>query len=98
VVQVVLCGMCPPVEKMDSSLNSLKCCRHLALSTNNIDKIGSLSGLEKLEILSLGRNCLKKLENLDGIAGTLQELWLSYNQIDRLVSVRWLCSLGMQVC
>ncbi len=87
-VQVELFGMCPPIEKMDSSLNSLKACRHLALSTNNIDKIGSLSGLERLEILSLGRNCLKKLENLDGIAGTLRELWISYNQIDRLVRER----------
>lgn len=83
--QVELIALCPPIEKMDSSLNSLKSCKHLALSTNNIDKIGSLSGLENLEILSLGRNCLKKLENLDGIAGTLRELWLSYNQIDRLV-------------
>lgn len=83
--QVELMGMCPPIEKMDSSLNSLTNCRHLALSTNNIDKIGSLSGLQKLEILSLGRNCLKKLENLDSVCGTLRELWVSYNQIDRLV-------------
>lgn len=82
--KVELMGMCPPIEKMDSSLNSLTNCRHLALSTNNIDKIGSLSGLQKLEILSLGRNCLKKLENLDSVCGTLRELWVSYNQIDRL--------------
>lgn len=70
---------------MDSSLSALKACRHLALSTNNLDKIGNLAGLESLETLSLGRNCLKKLENLDGVAGTLQQLWVSYNQIDRLV-------------
>jgi dynein light chain 1 len=37
-------------------------------------------------VLSLGRNCLKKLESLEAVAGTLQQLWLSYNQIDRLVS------------
>lgn len=86
--------MCPPIEKMDSSLGGLKACRHLALSTNNIDKIGSLGGLEKLEILSLGRNCLKKLENLDAIAGTLRELWLSYNQIDRLVRAAPCSALG----
>lgn len=87
--QVELIGVCPPIEKMDSSLNALKACRHLALSTNSIDKIGSLTGLERLEILSLGRNQLKKLENLDGIAATIRELWLSYNQIDRLVRTEW---------
>jgi dynein light chain 1 len=83
--KVELTGICPPIEKMDSSLAALRACRHLALSTNNIDKIGSLGGLESLQILSLGRNCLKKLENLEAVAGTLHELWLSYNQIDRLV-------------
>ena len=85
--RVELCGVCPPIEKMDSSLAMLKSCRHLALSTNNLDKIGNLAGLESLEVLSLGRNCLKKLENLEAVAGTLQQLWLSYNQIDRLVSM-----------
>jgi len=75
---------------MDSSLSALKACRHLALSTNNLDKIGNLAGLEALEVLSLGRNCLKKLENLEAVAGTLQQLWISYNQIDRLVGgVGW---------
>lgn len=83
--KVELWGQCPPIEKMDSALNALKACRHLALSTNCIDKIGALSGLERLEVLSLGRNQLKKIENLDSVAGSLQELWLSYNQIDRLV-------------
>lgn len=88
--RVELCGVCPPIEKMDSSLATLKACRHLALSTNNLDKIGNLAGLEVLEVLSLGRNCLKKLENLEAVAGTLQQLWLSYNQIDRLVSAVYL--------
>lgn len=86
--RVELCGLCPPIEKMDSSLVALKRCRHLALSTNNLDKIGNLAGLESLESLSLGRNCLKKLENLEAVAATLQQLWVSYNQIDRLVGGR----------
>lgn len=60
-------------------------CRHLVLSTNNIEKISSLSGLENLRILSLGRNLLKKIENVEPVAETLQELWLSYNQIEKLV-------------
>ena len=83
--KVELFGMRPPIEKMDSSLTALRSCRHLALSTNNIDKIGLLTGLDRLEILSLGRNCLKKIENLESVGATLQELWISYNQIDRLV-------------
>ena len=58
--------------------------RHLALSTNNIEKITNLAGLDSLQILSLGRNQIKKLENLDPLAETLQELWVSYNLLERL--------------
>lgn len=60
--------------------------RHLALSTNSIEKITSLSGMENLKILSLGRNLIKKIENLDAVADTLEELWMSYNVIANLVS------------
>lgn len=35
--------------------------RHLALSTNNIEKISSLAGMDSLKILSLGRNLIKKV-------------------------------------
>lgn len=68
-------------------------CRHLALSTNNIEKISSLTGMENLRILSLGRNCIKKVENLDGIADTLEELWLSYNLIEKLAGVEKLSNI-----
>jgi len=64
------------------------CARHLALSTNNIEKISSLAGMDALRILSLGRNLLKKIENVEVVADTLEELWLSYNLIEKLVSVR----------
>lgn len=84
--RVDLTGVCPPIEKMDSSLQALKACRHLALSTNALDKIGNLAGLEALETLSLGRNCLKNLSGLEAVGATLQQLWISYNQVDRLVS------------
>ena len=66
----------------------LKCAvhgRHLSLSTNNIDKIAALSGLDNLEILSLGRNQLKKIENVEPVAATLKQLWVSYNLLDKLV-------------
>ncbi len=112
--------------------------RHLALSTNNIEKISSLSGMESLRILSLSRNLIKvqhavspaciccrpwhnrlaapgtaylawdyrfnahvcfsiarlldlqKIENLDAVADTLEELWISYNVIPGLVSFGYL--------
>jgi len=60
-------------------------CRHLALSTNAIEKISSLSGMDNLRILSLGRNLIKKIENLDAVADTLEELWMSYNSVATLV-------------
>ena len=72
---------------MDNSLATLKKCVQLSLSTNNIEKIGSLAGLECLKILSLGKNQIKKLENLDGVAATLEELWISYNLIERLTNI-----------
>ena len=75
-----------------------RCCRYLTLSTNNIEKISSLSGLDNLKTLSLGRNQIKKIENLDSVAETLEELWISYNLLERLVRGCWprLCdSLGV---
>ena len=79
--------------------STLPACRHLALSSNNIDKISSLAGLDNLQILSMGRNLLKKIENLDPVAATLTQLWISYNQIDKLVSgsacAHWVCTLDL---
>lgn len=62
-------------------------CRHLSLSTNNIEKISNLVGLENLKILSLGRNIIKKLEALDPVAPTLEELWISYNLLEKFVGL-----------
>jgi hypothetical protein len=49
--QVLLFAKVPPIEKMDGSLSTLKACAHLSLSTNNIEKISALSGLDNLKIL-----------------------------------------------
>jgi dynein light chain 1, axonemal len=84
---VDLCGRCPPIDKMDGLGSGLTACRRLSLSSNAIERIGSLAGLPSLEILSLGRNRLKRLEGLEPVAGTLKELWVSYNQLDRLAGV-----------
>ena len=59
----------PPIMKMDASLNTLKNCERLALSTNCIDRIIPLTGMSRLKILSLGRNQIKKIEKLEDVAG-----------------------------
>lgn len=83
----------PPIAKLDNSLNSLKNCEQLALSTNAIDRLIPLSGMKKLRILSLGRNQIKKIEKLDDLADTLEELWLSYNVIATLDGLSGLTNL-----
>lgn len=91
--KVDLYGIFPPIEKMDATLSTLKACKHLALSTNNIEKISSLSGMDSLCILSLGRNQIKKIENLDGVAETLEELWISYNLLEKTAGIDKLSNL-----
>jgi dynein light chain 1 len=43
--------------------------------------------MDSLQILSLGRNQIKKVENLDGVSDTLEELWLSYNLLEKTVGI-----------
>lgn len=62
------------------------CCRKLSLSTNRIDKINGLAGLNNLKILALGRNNIKNLKGLDVLADTLEELWISYNAIEKITN------------
>ena len=40
--------------------------------------------MDSLKILSLSRNLVKKIEKLEDVSRTLEELWLSYNQISSL--------------
>mmetsp|Transcript_54375 Transcript_54375/g.62525 ORF Transcript_54375/g.62525 Transcript_54375/m.62525 type:complete len:214 (+) Transcript_54375:37-678(+) len=80
---VLLIGMLPPITKMDKDITTLSACEHLGLSTNAIEKIGpGLKELKNLKRLSLGRNAIRKLEQLD--IPQLEELWISYNKIDKL--------------
>merc|ERR1719162_1036039 len=69
---------------MDASLNGLVKSKKLSLSTNQIDRMIPLPGLKNLEILSLGRNQIKKIQGLEEVGQTLRELWLSYNHISTL--------------
>ena len=75
--KVLLYGQLPSIVKMDNTLGTLKAAKHLALSSNCIEKNTGLKGLDVPEVLSLGHNCIKKLEGLDDVAPTLQQLWIS---------------------
>jgi len=84
-LQVKLYFMKPPITKLDAAaLSVLKSCEHLALSSNSIDKMVNLGALENLQILSMGRNNIKKLEHLEAIGDHLEQLWISYNAISSL--------------
>ena len=94
--EVRLCpisNMKPLITKMDNSLSSLKKCKHLRMSSNNIGKIEGIAGCDSLQILSLARNSLKKLEGLNEVADTLVQLWISYNQIGSLAGIEKLTNL-----
>lgn len=91
---ISLCFQNPPIAKLDTKvLGSLKKCQKLSLSTNVIDRMINLTGMNELRILSLGRNNLKKIEKLEDVAGTLQQLWISYNQISSLDGLACLTNL-----
>lgn len=83
----------PPIAKLDGSLNDLVACEHLALSTNSIDRFIPLSGMRSLKILSVGRNVIKRIEKLDDLAGTLEQLWMSYNLVSSLDGLSALSNL-----
>ena len=48
-----------------------------------------------MEILSLGRNRIKNLAFLENIAGTLKEIWVSYNRIKTLDNIT--CCKNLEV-
>lgn len=49
--------------------------------------------MDSLKILSLARNQIKKIENLEAVAETLQELWMSYNLLEKLTNLEKLSKL-----
>lgn len=83
---ITLLGRNPPIKAVtdaNNALSSLSACKHLSLSSNAIDRI-SLPSMPSLEILSLGRNAIKRLDWIESVAPNLQQLWISYNSLDRL--------------
>jgi len=86
-------NMKPLITKMDNTLSTLKKCKQLRMSSNSIQKIEGLAGMDSLTILSLGRNALKKIEGLNEVADTLEQLWVSYNQIASFAGIEKLVNL-----
>lgn len=81
------------INELDpAGINSLVFCKKLSLSSNMIARLPDIQ-LKNLEILSLGRNKIKNLKGLDFVGGTLKQLWISYNDIDRLDGLRNLLKL-----
>ena len=48
---------------------------------------------ENLKILSLGRNLIKNLTGLEAVSDTLEQLWISYNLIEKLKGITVLSKL-----
>ena len=69
---------------MGESLQSLENCEKISLSTNQIEKIENLPKTNKLKILSLARNHIKRIMGLEDVGSSLEQLWLSYNMIEKL--------------
>ena len=74
----------PPMDKMGEELNQFESCEKMSLSTNAIERMTALPKLKNLKILSLSRNNIKRIMALDEVGQSLEELWLSYNQIDKI--------------
>ena len=99
--EVRLCpisNMKPLITKMDPSLSTLKKCKQLRMSSNAIQKIEGLQGMDSLTILSLGRNAIKKIEGLNEVSDTLEQLWISYNQIGSFAGIEKLVNLQVLYC
>lgn len=77
----------PPIKQMTIELGALVNCEKLSLSTNQIDRIILAPTLTNLKILALGRNMIKSFAGLEVVADTLEELWISYNVIDKLKGI-----------
>lgn len=52
-----------------------------------IEKINGLTALKNLKILALGRNNIKTFAGIESLADNLEELWISYNDIERMKGV-----------
>ena len=96
--EIKLVGVSPPIEKMEGPFHLLVNLEKLSLSTNMIQNIQNLQSFKSIKILSLGRNVLKSLQGVEAASETLEQLWISYNQIDKLKPLRNLVKLKVYTC
>jgi len=82
--EVKLIGLRPPIDRMDENLNVFENVTKLSLSSNSIERFVPLPKLRQLKVLSLSRNKIKRIISLEEVGQTLEELWLSYNEIEKL--------------
>lgn len=78
---------------MDGNLGRLAKCEHLAISSNNIEKVTGLKALKNLKILSIGRNLIKKFDGIEEVAESLEQLWISYNLIEKMAGIEHLTNI-----
>ena len=90
--EVKLICVIPAISNMDDSLSVFEKVEKLSLSTNCIERIQFLK-FKHLKILSLGRNNIKRIQGLEEVSATLEELWISYNAIEKLEGLSSLAKL-----
>uniref|UniRef100_A0A3Q3E380 Dynein axonemal light chain 1 n=1 Tax=Labrus bergylta TaxID=56723 RepID=A0A3Q3E380_9LABR len=90
---IKLYGQIPPIEKMDASLSTLTNCEKLSLSTNCIEKITNLNGLSEYCLHTyIQYNFTTHIHTChihmtEAVGETLEELWISYNVIEKLKGI-----------
>ena len=66
------CQLPNPIDRLDESINQFIIVEKLSIATNEIERLVPMTKLDSLRILSLGRNMLKSLKHIDGVASSLE--------------------------
>ena len=66
---------------------------HSVFCWEEITSLRQMYFSENLKILALGRNNIKSLVGIEAAGDTLEQLWISYNSIDKLKGVQALKKL-----
>ena len=80
--EVKMLGLLPQLQKLDKSLAAFESVEKLSLSTNAIEKM-EFPQFSQLKVLSLGRNRIKRISGLENVSHSLEQLWISYNYIEK---------------
>ena len=80
----LICEQPDAIDALDPDINQLEKVQILFLSINTIERMIPLPGLMNLKLLSLSSNKIKRIEGLKEVGKTLEELWISFNYIEKL--------------